>query len=181
MCEDQRKYLHILLGLSDANIDTVISRFDTNILPSDIFLDGLTPEHASDTKQSCLIAFALARRVILEERRLGMTLDILSGLDNILSVSTGAGNYADHPPMLLQPGSIFITTSPLKWLVVSQAEDLRHYGLQAAIVNEGISHDLELFNTILDGYYNHVRISPSNYDDTSTAQLKRERLSLRFL
>lgn len=34
-----------------------------------------------------------------------------------------------------------------------QAVELRRYGLRAAIVNEATSHDPELFETILNGYY----------------------------
>jgi len=62
--------------------------------------------------------------------------------------------------MLLKPGSISITISPLKRLMASQAAELGRYGLRAAIVNEDTSHDPELFKAILDGYYDHIHISP---------------------
>ena len=63
-------------------------------------------------------------------------------------------------PLLLRPGSISITISPLKRLMSSQAAELSRYGLRAAIVNEDTSHDPELFNVILGRYYDHIHISP---------------------
>ena len=50
MCEDQRTLRHLLLGLDDTHIATLISRLDSNILPSNAFLDGLSLENASTVK-----------------------------------------------------------------------------------------------------------------------------------
>ena len=44
--------------------------------------------------------------------------------------------------------------------MASQAEELGRYGVRAAIVNEDTSHNPELFKAILDGYYDHIHISP---------------------
>ena len=44
--------------------------------------------------------------------------------------------------------------------MASQAVELRRCGLRATIVNEDTSHDPDLFKSILDGYYDHVHISP---------------------
>lgn len=89
------------------------------------------------------------------------TLDILAGYDTVLNASTGAGKtMLITLPILLRPGSISITISPLERLMSSQAVELRRYGLRAAIVNEDTSHDPELFKAILDGYYDHIYISP---------------------
>ena len=161
MCEAQRTLRNLLLGLPDTGIDELILQLDSNILPSDGFLDGLSLEHASTAKRACFIAFALARHVILKEWQLAATLDILAGHDTILNASTGAGKtMLIILPMLLRPGSISITVSPLKRLMSSQAAELSRYGLRAAIVNEGTSHDPELFTAILDGHYDHIHISP---------------------
>jgi superfamily II DNA helicase RecQ len=161
MCEDQRILRHLLLGLSDNHIDNLISQLDTHILPSETFLGGLSLQHVSAVKRVCLIAFTLNRRVVLREWQLLGTLDILAGHDTILNASTGAGKtMLIILPMLLRPGSISITVSPLKRLMASQAAELGRYGLRAAIVNEDTSHDPELFKAILDGYYDHVHISP---------------------
>ena len=97
----------------------------------------------------------------MKEWQLVATLDILAGHDTILNASTGAGKtILIVLPILLRPGSISITVSPLKRLMSSQAAELGRYGLRAAIVNEDTSHDPELFQAILDGYYDHVHISP---------------------
>jgi len=161
MCEAQRTLRHLLLGLPDTGIDNVISQLDSNILPSDVFLNGLSLEHISTVKRACLVISTLARHIILKEWQLAATLDILAGRDTILNASTGAGKtMLIILPMLLRPGSISITVSPLKRLMSSQAVELGRYGLRAAIVNEDTSHDQELFNAILNGYYDHVHISP---------------------
>ena len=161
MCDDQRALRDLYLGLPDADIDHLISCLDTNILPSDAFLAGLSLEHASTVKRACLIAYSLARRITLKEWQLGGTLDVLAGRDTILNASTGAGKtMLIILPMLLRPASISITISPLKRLMASQAAELHRCGLRAAIVNEDTSHDPDLFKSILDGYYDHVHISP---------------------
>ena len=98
MCEDQRTLCHLLLGLDDTHIDTLISRLNTHILPSDTFLESLSLEHASTVKRACLIIFALTRRIILKEWQLASTLDILAGRDTILNTSTGAGKNNAHSP-----------------------------------------------------------------------------------
>ena len=160
MCEAKRTSRHLLLGLSDAVSDTLISCLKTNILPSDAFLDGLTPAHASTTKRACFIVFTLTQ-IILKEWQLAGTLDILDGRDTILNAGTGAGKtMLIILPILLRPGSISITISPLKRLMASQAEELGRYGVRAAVVNEDTSHDPDLFKAILDGYYDHIHISP---------------------
>jgi len=161
MCEDQRTLRHLLLGLNDADTNALFPRLHSNILPSDTFLDALSLENASTVKRACLVTFALARHIILKEWQLATTLDILAGRDTILNASTGAGKtMLIVLPMLLRPGSISITVSPLKRLMTSQAAELGRYGLRAAIVNEDTSHDPGLFQAILDGYYDHVHISP---------------------
>ena len=161
MCDDQRALCDLYLGLPDADIDHLISCLNTNILPSDAFLAGLSLEHASTAKRACLIAYSLARHITLKEWQLGGTLDVLAGRDTILNASTGAGKtMLIILPMLLRPASISITISPLKRLMASQAAELRCCGLRAAIVNEDTSHDPDLFKLILDGYYDHVHISP---------------------
>jgi len=165
MCENQRDLRHLLLGLPDTNIDDLISQLDSNILPSNAFLNSLSPGRTSTAKRACLIAFTLARQVILKEWQLEGTLDILAGRDTILNARTGAGKtMLIILPMLLRPGSISITVSPLKRLMASQAEELGRYGVRAAIVNEDTSHDPKLFDAILDGYYDHVHISPEQLE-----------------
>lgn len=130
MCEDQRALRNLFLGLSDTDLDDLVSHLDSNILPSDAFFAGLSPEHASEAKRACLIAFKLGRGVILKEWQLTGTLDILAGRDTILNASTGAGKtMLITLPMLLRPDSISITISPLKRLMASQAAELRRYGL----------------------------------------------------
>jgi superfamily II DNA helicase RecQ len=162
MCENQRAVSRVIHALSDTDsTDSVISQLDTNILPSSAFLDTLSPHDASKAKQACLIAWALTRRIILKEWQLGGTLDILAGRDTILNAGTGSGKtMLIILPALLRPGSISITISPLKRLMASQAAELGRYGLRAAIVNEDTTHDPELFKAILDGYYDHVHVSP---------------------
>ena len=161
MCEDQRTLRYALLGLDNAHIDTLISQLDSNILPSDTFLGGLSLEDASTVKRACLVVFTLARHIILKEWQLATTLDILAGRDTILNASTGAGKtMLIVLPILLRPGSISITVSPLKRLMSSQGAELGRYGLRVAIVNEDTSHDPELFQAILDGHYDHIHISP---------------------
>ena len=156
---------HLLLGLPDTGIDDVISRLDSDILPSDAFLDSLSSERASTAKRACFITFALARNIILKEWQLEGTLDILAGHDTILNASTGSGKtMLIILPMLLRPGSISITISPLKRLMASQAEELGRFGLRAAIVNEDTSHNPELFKAILDGHYDHIHISPEQLE-----------------
>ena len=156
---------HLLLGLPDTGIDDVISRLDLDILPSDAFLDSLSSERASTVKRACFITFALARNIILKEWQLEGTLDILAGHDTILNASTGSGKtMLIILPMLLRPGSISITISPLKRLMASQAEELGRFGLRAAIVNEDTSHNPELFKAILDSHYNHIHISPEQLE-----------------
>ena len=114
MCEAQRTLRHLLLGASDTDIDDFISQLDTNILPSEAFLDGLSLEHASVVKRACSITFTLTRHIILKEWQLAGTLDILAGRDTILNASTGAGKtMLIVLPMLLKPGSISVTISPL--------------------------------------------------------------------
>lgn len=161
MCEDQRTLRHLLLGLSDAHINDLISQLDAHILPSDTFLGGFSLQHVPTVQRLCMLTFTLNRRIILKEWQLLGTLDILAGHDIILNASTGAGKtMLIILPMLLKPGSISITISPLKRLMASQAAELGRYGLRAAIVNEDTSHDPELFKAILSGYYDHVHISP---------------------
>lgn len=160
MCEAQRILRGVLAGVSGAQIDDLISRLDADVLPSNDFLDGLSQEQASTTKRACAVIFALAR-IILKEWQLLVILDILAGHDVVLNASTGAGKtMLIILPILLNPGSISITVSPLKRLMASQATELGRYGLRAAIVNEDTSHDQGLFDAILDGYYDHVHISP---------------------
>ena len=160
MSKDQWTLHNLLLGLNDTHINVLISQLDSNILPPDAFLDSLSLEHASTVKRACFITFALTQHIILKEWQLATTLDILAGHDTILNASTGAGKtMLIVLPMLLRPGFISITVSPLKWLMSSQAAELCRYGLRAAIVNEDTSHDTELFKGIIDGHYNHVHIS----------------------
>jgi len=153
---------HLLLQLNDTHIDELISRLDSNILHSGAFLDSLSLEHTSTVKRACFITFTLARHIILREWQLAATLDILAGRDTILNASAGAGKtmFIIILPMLVKPGSISITVFSLKRLVSPQAAKLGRYGLRAAIVNEDTSHDHELFDAILGGYYDHVHISP---------------------
>ena len=142
-------------------------RIDTNILPSDAFLAGLSLEHVSTVKRACLIAYSLARRITLKEWQLGGTLDVLAGRDTILNASTGAGKtMLINLPMLLRPASISITISPLKRLMASQAAELRRCGLRAAIVNEDTSHDPDLSNRSSMGTMTTSIYLPNSYNDT---------------
>lgn len=160
MSLDPHTLLHLLLGLSDTDTDTLISKLDSNILPFSTLLNSLSLERASAAKRACLIIFAFTQH-ILKEWQLASALDVLAGHDIILNASTGAGKTMLFVlPMLLRPGSISITVSPLKRLMASQASEVRRYGLRAAIVNEDTSHDPGLFEAILCGQYDHIHISP---------------------
>jgi hypothetical protein len=58
MCEDLRIVRHLLLGLEDTHISTL----NSNALPSDAFLDGLSLGNASTTKRAYFLVFAAPRR-----------------------------------------------------------------------------------------------------------------------
>ena len=46
MCKDQWTLRHLLLQLDDTDIATLISQLNSNILPSDAFIDSLSLEIA---------------------------------------------------------------------------------------------------------------------------------------
>ncbi|KIJ04274.1 hypothetical protein PAXINDRAFT_183194 [Paxillus involutus ATCC 200175] len=62
--------------------------------------------------------------------------------------------------MLLRPGSISITISPLKRLQTSQVLECQKYAISTIAINEDTPDDPKLWESIRAGHYQHLIVSP---------------------
>ncbi|KAI9459623.1 P-loop containing nucleoside triphosphate hydrolase protein, partial [Boletus coccyginus] len=93
--------------------------------------------------------------------QLQASLAILNGKDTIITAGTGSGKtLCLLIPILLCPGTISLTISPLKRLQMTQVTKSQKYGISMIAINEDTPSDSMLWQSIKSGQYQHLIVSP---------------------
>ncbi|KAG1901029.1 P-loop containing nucleoside triphosphate hydrolase protein, partial [Suillus fuscotomentosus] len=93
--------------------------------------------------------------------QLEAVLATLNGQDTIITAGTGSGKtLCIIIPMLLRPGTISMTISPLKCLQATQVLESTKYGIPTIAINEDTPTDLSLWESIHAGKFAHLIVSP---------------------
>ncbi|KAF9234844.1 P-loop containing nucleoside triphosphate hydrolase protein, partial [Melanogaster broomeanus] len=130
-------------------------------LPTE-YLSTLTDNEKVDALRACLIIWILTRGTVVPRVfQLQASLAMLQQRDSVIIAGTGAGKtLCLLIPMLLRPGSISITISPLKRLQTSQVLECQKYAISTVAINEDTPDDRELWESIRTGKYQHLIVSP---------------------
>ncbi|KAG1846147.1 P-loop containing nucleoside triphosphate hydrolase protein, partial [Suillus tomentosus] len=85
----------------------------------------------------------------------------LNGCDSVITAGTGCGKtLCLIIPILLHPDTISMTISPLKRLQNMQVNECLKYGIPMISINKDTPNDALLWQSIHDGCFNHLIVSP---------------------
>ena len=97
--------------------------------------------------RACLLVWTVTdTKLVPREFQLEATISIMSGRDSLIDVGTGyRKTLCMIIPCLLDPESLAVIFSPLKWLQVVQVLEFEHYGIKALAINEDTPNDPDLW------------------------------------
>ncbi|KAG1893191.1 uncharacterized protein F5891DRAFT_963388 [Suillus fuscotomentosus] len=115
-----------------------------------------------DALRACLIVFVLTATIIVPRQfQLEAVLATLNGQDSVITAGTGSGKtLCIIIPILLRPGTISMTISPLKCLQATQVLKSTKYGIPTISINEDTAADPALWESIRVGKFTHLIVSP---------------------
>ncbi|KAG2058724.1 hypothetical protein BDR06DRAFT_875580 [Suillus hirtellus] len=103
----------------------------------------------------------MATAIVPRQFQLKVVLTKLNDQDTIITAVTDSGKtLCIIIPMLLCPGMISMTISPLKCLQATQVLKLTKYGIPTIAINEDTPTDLSLWESIHAGKFAHLIILP---------------------
>ncbi|KIJ57528.1 hypothetical protein HYDPIDRAFT_171650, partial [Hydnomerulius pinastri MD-312] len=158
---DPSVVIQSILNLPLDTLDHVARETIPDRLPFD-YLASLAGQDKIDILRACLIIYFLTSTTIVPRVfQLQASIAILNGHDTIITAGTGRGKtLCLLIPMLLRPKSISITISPLKRLQTTQVLECQKYGIRTIAINEDTPNDLALWESIKQGEYQHLIVSP---------------------
>ncbi|KAG2044373.1 hypothetical protein BDR03DRAFT_850377 [Suillus americanus] len=88
----------------------------------------------------------MATAIVPQQFQLEAVLATLNGQDTIITAGTGSGKtLCIIIPILLCPGTISMTISPLKHLQATQVLESTRYGIPTIVINKDTPTDLSLW------------------------------------
>ncbi|KAG2144383.1 P-loop containing nucleoside triphosphate hydrolase protein [Suillus bovinus] len=130
-------------------------------LPND-YLQTLCDSDRTHALCACLIVYVLtATTIVPRQFQLEAVLATLNGQDTIITAGTGSGKtLCIIIPILLCPGTISMTISPLKSLQATQVLESTKYGIPTITINKDTPTDPSLWESIHTGKFAHLIVSP---------------------
>ncbi|KAG1721428.1 P-loop containing nucleoside triphosphate hydrolase protein [Suillus paluster] len=122
----------------------------------------LNNNNRTDALRARLIIYVLTATVIIPcQFQLEAMPATLNGRDSIITAGTGSGKtLCIIIPILLCPGTVTMTISPLKWLQATQVLESVKYGINTISINKDTPNDPSLWEDIHAGKFSHLIVSP---------------------
>ncbi|KAJ7704873.1 hypothetical protein B0H17DRAFT_1175425 [Mycena rosella] len=112
-------------------------------------------------RASILVYIASNKKIVPRQYQLEASNAMAHGLDSTVDSGTGSGKTLCQIILnLLFPKTTSITISPLKRLQILQAAEFTRWGIRTICINEDTPSDVELWNNIRDGYFQHLIVQP---------------------
>ncbi|KAJ7839505.1 P-loop containing nucleoside triphosphate hydrolase protein [Mycena leptocephala] len=135
--------------------------------PTFAFLNTLSNEDHIMALRACLLVFTVTRgRLVPHDLQLEAGLAAMNGKECFVIARTGWGKtLCIAIPLLLRPGRISITISPLKRLQMMQVSDfLNKFGIATVAVNEDTPNCPVLWSAISAGQIPHLIVQPEQFE-----------------
>ncbi|SJL07927.1 uncharacterized protein ARMOST_11285 [Armillaria ostoyae] len=131
----------------------------------DVFWTSLTPTQHCIALRASLLSYLVSNgRIIPRQFQLEATIAMMELRDSLIDVGTGYGKTLCMVlPQLLDPEGISINISPLKRLQTVQAADFLTWGIRALCINEDTPDDSKLWNSIRNGDFKFLIVSPEQF------------------
>ncbi|KAJ7866686.1 hypothetical protein B0H13DRAFT_2561173 [Mycena leptocephala] len=165
-------FMPVLLGVIRIPDDEDATRYSKMLilpsrLPSSAFLASLSAQEHATLLRAYLIVYSLSRgKMVPHQGQLESSLAAMPGRESIVIARTGYGKtLCIAIPLLLQPGTVTLTISPLKRLQHMQAQDfVRKYGIPTVAINED-TPDSVLYDKskIEAGEIPHLIVQPEQF------------------
>lgn len=180
----------IIQAFRDASLNA-LDRFARDLikerLPTD-YIQTLNDNDKTDALRACLIIYVLTATVIVPRQfQLEAMLATLDGRDSIITAGTGSGKtLCMIIPILLRPGTVTMTISPLKRLQATQVTRLKcndfvrmqnillqvlesvKYGINTLSINEDTPNDPSLWEVIIHHSSMHLFAIFDTYEKHTT-------------
>jgi ATP-dependent helicase YprA (DUF1998 family) len=119
----------IIQAFHDASVDA-LDHFARDLIKEQLpinYIQTLNNNDRADALRACLIIYVLTATVIIPRQfQLEAVLATLNGRDSIVTAGTGSGKtLCIIMPILLRPGTVTMTISPLKRLQATQVTRLK--------------------------------------------------------